>query len=404
MNIKYYDMVIVGAGIVGLSLAASFRNSNLKVALVDRKNILLNKLHNNSDVVALNRASRNVLKNIGVNKDFIESSWSPYSNMFITNQDYTSKINFDTDKILDVSLGYIVNKIELEKELTLVVEKSSNIDIFEEKENKSILNRDKEVWLSFESGEYLVSKLIVGADGGNSWVRGQLKIPTVEQDYDQFALTCDVLVEHSHNNTASQFFLSTGPLALLPKSNPKSYSIVWTLTPELARSYENLSKDEFHKKLLSASNGFVGKILGSTNIRIRPLKMICAQQFIKDNAVLVGDAAHVFHPLAGLGVNLGIQDIASLNEVINQCIEQGTAINDAKHLRHFERWRKSEAIKLISMLKVINDIFKGKNKIVNFFTKAGLFLIDNNSFIKNFFVKKALQVDFKPPKLSKKSE
>ncbi|ASK77877.1 hypothetical protein CF386_01815 [Paraphotobacterium marinum] len=110
MNIKYYDIVIVGAGIVGLSLAASFRNSNLKVALVDKKNILQNKLHNNSDVVALNRASRNVLKNIGVNKDFIESSWSPYSNMFITNQDYTSKINFDTDKILDVSLGYIVNK------------------------------------------------------------------------------------------------------------------------------------------------------------------------------------------------------------------------------------------------------------------------------------------------------
>ena len=124
MNIKYYDMVIVGAGIVGLSLAASLRNSNLKVALVDKKNILLNKLHNNSDVVALNRASRNVLKNIGVNKDFIESSWSPYSNMFITNQDYTSKISFDTDKILDVSLGYIVNKIELEKELTLIVIKN----------------------------------------------------------------------------------------------------------------------------------------------------------------------------------------------------------------------------------------------------------------------------------------
>ena len=79
-------------------------------------------------------------------------------------------------------------------------------------------------------------------------------------------------------------------------------------------------------------------------------------------------------------------------------------VNDAKHLQHFERWRKSEAIKLISMLRVINDIFKSKNKIVNFFTKTGLCLIDNNSFIKNFFVKKALQVDFKPPKLSKKSE
>jgi 2-octaprenylphenol hydroxylase len=175
-----------------------------------------------------------------------------------------------------------------------------------------------------------------------------------------------------HQATARQVFLPTGPLALLPLADPHLVSIVWSVAPERAAELIALPAEQFNQALTAASQSVLGVLSVQTERRSYPLKMRYASQWVKHNAVLVADAAHTIHPLAGQGMNLGLMDVCALAELIVQNISTGRTCNEQRMLRQYERWRKAEAQQMIALMEAFKRGFMLQHPLAKLVRAVGM--------------------------------
>jgi 2-octaprenylphenol hydroxylase len=257
----------------------------------------------------------------------------------------------------------------------------------------------------------ITAKLVVGADGANSWLRNQMDIPLTFRDYDHHAIVATVKCSQGHQNTAWQVFLATGPLALLPLDSTDKEndlcSIVWSTSPEDAQRLNALSAEEFSKELTAASDGNLGCITLQSERFTHPLTMRMAQTFTQERVALVGDAAHTIHPLAGQGVNLGLLDAVSLSQLVSEKI---TSMNQQKLidepwlstrlLNEYSRWRKAEAAEMITAMEAIKQIFTPQQGAAKLVRGLGLSLLDNIKPVKQAMIKQALGLKSDLPQLA----
>ncbi|MFA3792935.1 FAD-dependent oxidoreductase [Aliiglaciecola sp. SL4] len=397
-----YDVAIIGAGIIGLTAALALQNTDLRVVIIDSEpaDKPLSEVPE-LRVSAINLASQNVFSNLGAWQGIYNQRLQPYQHMHVWEQDSFAKINFSAADIHKAHLGTIIENQAIRLGLLQQLNQVSNVEIADSAKIANISIGQSESFISLENGSHLSSKLVVGADGANSLVRKVANLPLTFWDYDQIAIVATIETELPHDNVARQVFTPDGPLALLPLYERNLCSIVWSQRVEKAESLLNLDENAFNHALSAQSDLRLGQIKLLSPRASYPLKMRYCRQWVSDRIVLIGDAAHTIHPLAGQGANLGIADAAALAEVIIELHEQNKDIGLTKNLRAFERWRKSEALQMIAVMESFKRLFNGENPVKKLIRDIGLSATNHLSPLKNDLIKHAVGMDGNLPKLAK---
>ena len=426
-----FDVLIVGAGMVGLTLALAIRKTTkLTVALADTTPLSEITDAPNVRVSAINLASKQIFSQLGVWTDICEQRIQPYQHMHVWDKAGYGKLAFSSNEPLRTEnteqLGWIIENDVVRHSLWKKAQQDEGINFFTQEKITNIGVGDSEVFASFSTKTPITAKLLVGADGANSWVRKQMDMPLTFRDYDHHAIVATVECSLGHQNTAWQVFLPSGPLAFLPlynkgaaNDNKGLCSIVWSTSPDEAQRLMTLSeeecKGEFSKELTAASDGKLGNIKLVSTAFSFPLKMRLSQSFVKQKVALVGDAAHTIHPLAGQGVNLGLLDAVSLSQIITEEINklnENSGVdsynyenNDAlwansTALNKYSRWRKSEASEMIAAMEAIKQVFTPQQKISQIARGLGMNLFDNIPPVKNTLMKQALGLKGNLPDLA----
>ena len=399
--IQSVDIAIIGGGMVGLTVAAALENSGLRIAIIESK-LPDTELADLPDVrvSAISRASENILEHVGAWQGIVTRRASPYSSMKVWEQDSFARIEFEAEQIAQRNLGHIVENRVIQLSLLEKVSKQENVTLLAPERCSNIMFGESEAWLNLESGKAITAKLVVGADGANSWLRQQVDIPLTHWDYGHSALVANIRTVESHDKTARQIFRPEGPLAFLPLGEDNLNSIVWSLDPLHAENLVSMPEEEFNKQLTAAFDNQLGLCKVEGERQAFPLKMRYAKDFVKERVVLVGDAAHTIHPLAGQGVNLGLADAAALAETINELHQEGKDIGLKMNLRPFERWRKTEAAQMIASMQGFKELFSGSNPIKKLVRGIGMSLTNEVSPVKDECLKRALGVSGRLPKIA----
>ncbi len=420
-----FDVLIVGAGMVGLTLALALRKqSQLKIAIVDTQAAV--ELDENIDVrvSAINVASKNIFTNLGVWAAIEGSRLQPYQHMHVWDKAGIGQLNFsaqDSDSFPpEDNLGWIIENKVIRHALWQKAQQDEGIHFFTGNKLASISHGDSDVFAMFAQEQNpsaptqpIIAKLVVGADGANSWVRQQMDMAMIFQDYDHHAIVATVECPQGHQNTAWQVFLATGPLAFLPLQSGTSTnnlcSIVYSTSPDDAKRLTELDAIGFAKELTAASDGKLGCISLKSERFTYPLTMRLAQDLVKDRVVLIGDAAHTIHPLAGQGVNLGLLDAAALAQTLtakkpaeldSYYLESVTDFVDFTALKSFARWRKAEATEMITAMAGIKQTFSPQQAPIKLLRGLGMNMLNHFAPVKKQLIKQALGLKDDLPELA----
>ena len=394
---KHYDIIIVGAGMVGATLACGLAEEaeQLKIAIIDANEPKFDWDKNSYDmrVSAITRASQTLFKNVGAWDKIVEQRISPYQDMFVWDGCSNSggELHFDSADMGEEDLGHIIENRVIVKALHQRIKELPQIELLCPAKLESIDFKQDNTYLVLDDKSDLTADLVVAADGSRSWVRQQANIAVKGWDFDQAALVTTVKTEKYHQDTAWQRFLSTGPLAFLPLTEGYS-SIVWSTSPSEAKRLTEISEDEFAVELEHAFENELGKITSVANRAVFPLRLFETLNYVQHRLALVGDAAHTIHPLAGQGVNLGLADVASLIDVVVDALNNQKDIGDLKVLRRYERWRRSENRAMITAMDGLKRLFGSELSAVKELRTFGLNLTNKITPLKNIIMQQAMGI------------
>ncbi|HSH42231.1 MAG TPA: FAD-dependent monooxygenase [Arenicellales bacterium] len=384
------DVVVVGAGMVGAALAAALKGSKLSVIVVDAGGMPapLPTAHFGLRVSAVSPGTRSILEAVDAWRLLDASRVGPYDSMFVWDAASSGEIRFEASEIGEPWLGYIIENDHIHHAL-LEAAAAANVDVrFHQPPTGLVVEREA-CRLLLESGESLSARLVVGADGARSWVRRELGIEVETRLYGQRAFVCEVRTALPHRRTAWQRFLATGPVAFLPLANGNC-SVVWSCDAGLAAELEALDGESFGRRLVQAFEERLGEVEVVSPVKSFELTRRRARRYIGERGALAGDAAHVVHPMAGQGANLGFADAWSLSRVLLDAHRSGRDIGSRHVLRRYERWRRSENMAMMRMLDMLHGLFTTQSRVVGRARGLGLAAVDRQSWLKHFLARQAL--------------
>ncbi|OTG66665.1 FAD-dependent monooxygenase [Acinetobacter silvestris] len=359
------DVVIVGGGLVGGLTALLLAQGGVQATVLDAAPILDEQqvlAVENPRVLALSQATIHLLKTVHAWEKIARQM--PYTGMQVWNKNGYGEINFgqSSEKFPSVeqSLGSMVEP----SVLNLAIQQKMLEQLQDYRTQVKVVRVERGVgcWIiQLADGTQLNTKLLIGADGANSFVREQALIDLDVLDYQQAGLTCAIRTAQPHQYVARQIFLPTGPLAFLPmaslnvEQDQHWISIVWTLPDDYADEYAALDNKEFTQLLTRESHHMLGEVLEATPRAKFPLKARAAKYYVKEGLALIGDAAHVIHPLAGQGVNIGCLDAAVLCDVLLHDQKRGVWAHE-QTLKRYEHTRKGQNEAMMHAMSVIGWI------------------------------------------------
>jgi 2-polyprenylphenol 6-hydroxylase len=336
------DIAVVGGGMVGAAAALALSRAGFSIALLEARAPAAWHADDDVDlrVVGLAPSSIALLDELGVWPSIRDARACSYSHMHVWDSENGAAINFDAADEGRDSLGHIVENNLVQWTLWQALE-AAGVHRLCPATVKDFETRSDRVVLELADGENLSVRLLIAADGANSPLRERAGIDTKGRDYAQRAVVAHVATERSHHHTAWQRFLPTGPLALLPLADGRS-SVVWSLPEDEARRLHALDDEAFRNELGIASDFRLGRITATTPRAAFPLKLQLASIYHAERFVLLGDAAHTVHPLAGQGVNLGLRDVIELRDTLSAARDEKRDFAGTHILRRYARRRRSE--------------------------------------------------------------
>lgn len=392
------DVVIVGGGLVGGLTALLLAQGGVQPTVLDAAPVLdVEKTLSvmNPRVLALSQATIHLLKTVNVWDDLARQM--PYTGMQVWNLNGYGEINFGHESVQrpmpEQTLGSMVEP----SVLNVAIQQKMLEQLTDYRTQVRVTRIEQGVgcWhIQLADGTTLKTKLLIGADGANSFVREQAFIDLDVLDYKQAAISCAIKTSKPHNHVARQIFLPTGPLAYLPMASLEEsengywQSIVWTLPDDYADEYSALTDHEFMQLLTRESQHMLGEVLDVCSRAQFPLKARAAKQYVKAGLALIGDAAHVIHPLAGQGVNIGCLDAAVLCDALLHDLARGVWANEQTLLR-YEHRRKGQNDAMMHSMSAIGWLESSELFPFIWARNVGLKQVEQISFLKERFMQQA---------------
>lgn len=401
------DLIIVGAGMVGSALALALQDSGLDILLLDRGPLEVAPWRPDAPfeprVSALSAASQRILERLGAWEGIRARRAGPYGEMRVWDGSGTGQIHFAAASVHAEVLGHIVeNRVVQDALLERLA--GSGIELLPAVRLDG-LRRSGDGWLvSLGDGRQLRAPLLVAADGANSTIRHLAGCATREWDYLHHAIVTSVRCAEAHRRTAWQRFTDDGPLAFLPleRDGDRHWcSIVWSTTPAQAERLMKLDDAAFAKALGAAFEWRLGAVLEVDPRLCIPLRQRHAKRYVEPGLALIGDAAHVIHPLAGQGVNLGFLDAATLAEVLRHANARGERLADLRVLSRFERRRMPHNLAMMAAMEGFERLFQADPLPLRWLRNAGLKWMDDLPAGKALFVRQALGLSGDLPELAR---
>ncbi|OGT60142.1 MAG: hypothetical protein A3F14_06845 [Gammaproteobacteria bacterium RIFCSPHIGHO2_12_FULL_43_28] len=389
-----FDIVIVGGGMVGSALALLLAEKTpLSIAVLEASNAVETwaATHYHHRVSAINLASVSLFQTLKLWDKIKEKRVSPFDRIEVWDASKYGAIAFDSADIAEPQLGYIIENKLIQSALHECIARHAQIQFFSSIELVRIENTEKHLSLFTQDNCVFKTKLAVAADGGKSWLREVAGIDIVKEDYEQVAIVTHVKTEKPHDKTARQVFLPTGPLAFLPLTDSQQSSVVWSLPRVEAQRVLSLKADTFKAALTSAFSAKLGEVVDVAERFAFSLYRQYAKQYVKPRIALVGDAAHIVHPLAGLGVNMGFADVTSLVDVIANAVSKQRSFSSYATLRRYERWRKADNLPLFTGIDAIKRLFASDKPSLQQLRSVGFNLVNEVHALKAIFTQHAVQ-------------
>ncbi|HXY75869.1 MAG TPA: FAD-dependent monooxygenase [Steroidobacteraceae bacterium] len=403
-----FDVAIVGGGPVGACLGALLAqraegSPPLSVALLEPKPPapIAPQSPPDARVVALSRASERLLNAARAWERIRGARLSPYQRMRIWHESVapgsTAVLTFDAADVGEPNLGYIVENRLLQ--LALLEAFTEAGGQLERAAFTALEIGDDDVNITTSRGK-LSARLIVGADGAESRVRDAAGLTAIHSAYEQTAIIANVVTAKPHAATAWQRFMRDGTLAFLPLADGTS-SIVWSADDERARTLLAAGTSEFSAALDQASDLALGATRLVTERQSFPLRRLAAPRYVAQRVALVGDAAHVVHPLAGQGVNLGLLDAATLAELVRAAVARREDPGALAVLRAYERWRKSERAGMATAIEVFDRLLAHGRSPLARIAQQGLGWVNRSQELRRFFIRRALGTSGELPRVAR---
>ena len=398
-----FDVIIVGAGMVGLTVANLFKNTRLRVALIDKSESSAKASVTGADepkfdsrVSALSSSSREILTRLGAWTLIEQQRYCDLREMYVWDADGTGSITFSADDLAAPRLGTIIENSLVIEALTQCLESTCDVELLRPCSVDALEEIDDWVLLNTADQGVLRARLVIAADGVNSKIRELKSFEVREWEYNHNAIVSTVKTAKPHQKIALQRFMPTGPLALLPLSsgvndNCQMYSsIVWSAEPAYAKSLMDMTDKDFCRQLSKCYETRFGEVINCGTRQIFPLKQRHSVSYSKDRIVLVGDAAHSIHPLAGQGANLGFLDAEALTKEIKKGLNMGREVFDPVTMDRYQRARKGHNLGMMVLMEGFKRVFAEDILSVRWLRNIGMSRIDELKPIKNYLARRAM--------------
>ncbi len=392
------DVAIVGGGMVGLAVACGLQGSGLRVAVLEQNppQPLPESAPPALRVSAINAASEKLLTRLGVWSSIVANRASCYHGMEVWDKDSFGRIAFDDRSMGYSHLGHIIENDVIHQALWQKAQQCQDVTLMAPAGVQQVAWGENEAFLTLKDGGMLTARLVVGADGANSWLREKADIALTSWDYRHHALVATIRTDEPHEAVARQVFHGDGILAFLPLSDPHLCSIVWSLPPLEAASMQDTTEEAFNQALDMAFDNRLGLCHLESERLVFPLTGRYARQFAAHRLALVGDAAHTIHPLAGQGVNLGFMDAAEMVNELKRLHGAGKDIGQHLYLRRYERSRKHSAGMMLASMQGFRELFAGTHPAKKLLRDLGLKLADTLPGVKPQLIRQAMGLNDLP--------
>lgn len=370
------SIIIIGGGLVGNLLHLMLESKGFSINQFEKTSKLKNR------TFALSPSSVDWLKSLGLPSKFFDSL-NDISSMKIFDSTLSNSVTFESDDIAKPAIAFMANEKDFNEAIEKTFKKRKTIE--EIPKDYVIKNKQDQVIIETSKEQYK-SSIIIACDGVNSLAREKIEIKSTKHDFNQTAITFQLKVKLDNQNEAKQFFLKESILAILPiKKN--LVSIVWSCNSQFYKKINSFDEKSIEDELNLTIGDFYKDIKVVSKIESFPLTMNRVESFFKDRVLLVGDAAHFIHPLAGQGLNLGIRDIITLEKIIDK---KGYADIGLKgFLRKYERARKEDVAQMGFLTLGLNWIFSNKSSILSRIVGKGMSMLDKSKLLKKQLIKKA---------------
>ncbi|GLZ24854.1 2-octaprenyl-3-methyl-6-methoxy-1,4-benzoquinol hydroxylase [Stutzerimonas stutzeri] len=402
------DLIIVGAGMVGSTLALALEGSGLDILVLDASPLEAADFDPQGGfeprVSALSAASQRIFERLGAWPGMSARRVSPYTDMHVWDGAGTGQIHFSAETVHAEVLGHIVENRVVQDALLETMQRRGGQRLLGAARLER-LERMPQGWqLTLDDGRQLNAPLLVAADGANSAVRRLAGCETREWDYLHQAIVTSVRCSEPHQRTAWQRFTDDGPLAFLPLERDGDQhwcSIVWSVTELEARRLMALDDAAFRAALGRAFEQRLGEVEEVDPRLCIPLRQRHAKRYVQPGLALIGDAAHTIHPLAGQGVNLGLLDAAVLAEVIEAAMARGERPEDIRVLSRFERRRMPHNLAMMAAMEGFERLFQADPLPLRWLRNTGLKAVQALPEAKALFVRQALGLSGDLPALAR---
>jgi 2-octaprenyl-6-methoxyphenol hydroxylase len=400
---KDFDIIVIGGGINGQVMSLAAAHAGFSVALIDQNKIVEDSLREfDGRAYAIAFSSVQMMKNLNFWKT-IEETAQPILNIKVSHGTIergpaSATLQFNNADIEESPMAQMLEDRFLRQCLNIEIKKNALITLIEQRKVIDLIDFKQHKNLILDNNLELQASLIVASDGIDSPISKKIGIKKTGWKYQQLGLVCAIEHEYSSDNTAYQYFLPEGPLAILPIKN-NTASIVWTENIQNALTISEMNDTEYLSVLRHRFGDFLGQ-LKLTGRRISfPLKLSISEKYVSDRFAVIGDAAHGYHPIAGQGLNAGMRDIAALLDVISSARDRGEDFSSINVLNRYQEWRRFDNQTLGFATDNLNKIFSSYNPLFGSLKNLGMKAIEKSNYAKRAFMRQAAGLNGELPKL-----
>lgn len=397
-----YDILIAGGGLAGNCLALALKDSGLKFALIEvHTREQLQQSPAGDRALALSAGSIKILQALNAWKE-IESLAYAINEIHISDRGHFGKARLSAKKQAANALGYVIIARDIEGHVANLVEQAGIEQLCPARVVGLISGQDG-INISLKKDQQskpinFTARLLIGADGGQSTVRRLLEISQKQTDYEQTAIVTTVKSSLPHDHVAFERFTESGPLALLPVNEEES-SVVWTRNQEDAEDLMNINEDDFMSQLQQCFGYLLGQLTLAAPRRAFPLSLIRADSMVSGRAVIIGNAVHQLHPVAGQGFNLGLRDVAQLAEILIKQQQKKADVGDSGLLNQYAKLRQKDHDLTIGFTDNVVKIFSTDWLPVAAVRSVSLAMMDHVPVAKSFLARHAMGLSGRIPRI-----